>query len=116
VQEKHKVRRRLDAVVDCEAPVTFYMAEEGGEMVSWRRNNRRRVEFFNASVSGTREEGDTPILKGERITWGGVIEPPQNEGFIDQDQLERFSAKHEHNQHMISIQYYILSLSKLITY
>jgi hypothetical protein len=28
-----------------------------------------------------------------------VIEPPQKEGFIDQDQLERFSVQQEHNQH-----------------
>jgi hypothetical protein len=43
-----------------------------------------------------------------------VTEPHQNEGFIDQDQLERFLAKQEHNQHMISIQYHILSLSNII--
>jgi hypothetical protein len=28
-----------------------------------------------------------------------VTEPPQNEGFVDQDQVERFSVKREHNQH-----------------
>jgi hypothetical protein len=28
-----------------------------------------------------------------------VTEPPQNEGFVDQDLLERFSEKGEHNQH-----------------
>jgi hypothetical protein len=45
-----------------------------------------------------------------------VTEPPQNEGFVDQDQLGRFSAKREHNQHKMSIQYHILSLSKIITH
>jgi hypothetical protein len=45
-----------------------------------------------------------------------VIEPPQNEGFVDQDHLERFSTKREHNQHTISIPYHILSLSKIITH
>jgi hypothetical protein len=45
-----------------------------------------------------------------------MTEPPLNERFIDQDWLERFSVKREHNQHTISIQYHILSLSKIITH
>jgi hypothetical protein len=45
-----------------------------------------------------------------------VIEPPQNEGFTDQDQIGWFSVKREHNQHTISIQYHILCLRKIITY
>jgi hypothetical protein len=45
----------MDAAVDYEAHDTFYSAEEGWEMVPWRRNGRRWVELFNASVSGRRE-------------------------------------------------------------
>jgi hypothetical protein len=41
-----------------------------------------------------------------------MTEPPQNEVFVDQDELERFTAKREHSQHTISIQYHILCLSK----
>jgi hypothetical protein len=41
-----------------------------------------------------------------------VIEPPHNEGYVNQDQLQRFSVKWEHNQHTISIQYHILYSSK----
>jgi hypothetical protein len=58
-------------VVDCEAPSTFYWSEDGGETVLWRRNGRWRVEFFNASVSGRREEGAMPISEVERSTLGG---------------------------------------------
>jgi hypothetical protein len=47
----------MNAVVDCEALNTFYRVEEGGKTVSWRRNDRCRVEFFNTSISGRREEG-----------------------------------------------------------
>jgi hypothetical protein len=31
----------MDVAVDYETPDTFYRAEEGGEMVSWRRIGRR---------------------------------------------------------------------------
>jgi hypothetical protein len=58
VQEKLKGMWRVDAAADYEPPNAFYRAEEGGEMVPWRRNGRQRV-FFNASVSGRREEGAT---------------------------------------------------------
>jgi hypothetical protein len=30
----------MDAVVDYDAPIAFYRAEEGGEMVPWRRNDQ----------------------------------------------------------------------------
>jgi hypothetical protein len=53
-----------------EAPDAFYTAEEGGEMVSWRRNGRRRVELFNASVLGRREERVVAVLEGERSMRG----------------------------------------------
>jgi hypothetical protein len=32
-QEKPKERRRIDVAADDEAPITFYRADEGGEMV-----------------------------------------------------------------------------------
>jgi hypothetical protein len=60
----------MDAAADCKSADTFYRAEEGGEMMSWRINGRRRVEFFNAFVLRTREEGATPISKGKRSTQG----------------------------------------------
>jgi hypothetical protein len=41
VQEKPKGRWGIDAVVDYEAPNAFYRVKEGGEMVPWRRNDRR---------------------------------------------------------------------------
>jgi hypothetical protein len=53
-----------------EAPDAFYTAEEGGEMVSWRRNGWRRVELFNASVLGRREERVVVVLEGERSMRG----------------------------------------------
>jgi hypothetical protein len=58
----------MNAVMDYEAPNAFYRAEDGGEIVSWRRNDCQRVEFFNASVSGRREEGASPVSEGERST------------------------------------------------
>jgi hypothetical protein len=45
----------MDVTTDCEASGAFYRVKEGGE-------------FFNAFVSGKREEGTTPILIGERST------------------------------------------------
>jgi hypothetical protein len=54
VQEKPIVRRGMGAPVDCEAPDAFCRAEEGWETISWRRNDRWRVEFFNASISRRR--------------------------------------------------------------
>jgi hypothetical protein len=53
------------------------------------------------------------------ISHGSIIamaEPPWNEGFIDQDQIGRFSVKRSHNQYMISIKYHILTLSKINTH
>jgi hypothetical protein len=70
VQEKPKVRQGMDAAADCEAPDAFYRVEEGGETMSWRRNGRQRVEFFNASVLGRRDEGTSPVSKGEMNRWG----------------------------------------------
>jgi hypothetical protein len=52
----------MDVAVDCKAPDAFYREEEG-----W--------EFFNASISGKREEGTTSISKGERSTRGGFWFP-----------------------------------------
>jgi hypothetical protein len=40
----------------------------------------------------------------------GVTEPPRG-GVRRQDQLERFSAKREHNQHT-KVQYHIINLSR----
>jgi hypothetical protein len=59
VQEKPKGRRRTNAGADYEAPNGFYRAEEGGEMVPWRRNGRRRVEQKGACEAslGSRVEG-----------------------------------------------------------
>jgi hypothetical protein len=71
VQEKPKVRRGMDSAVGCEAPGAFYRAEEGGETVSWKRNGLWRVEFFNASILGRREDGAVPISEGEKSTLGG---------------------------------------------
>jgi hypothetical protein len=56
MQEKPKVRRGINAAVDCEALDTFCRAKEGGETVLWRRNGWWRVKFFNASVYGRREK------------------------------------------------------------
>jgi hypothetical protein len=50
----------MDAATDYEAPNFFYRAEEGGEMVPWRRNGRRWVKLINASILfalGSRAEG-----------------------------------------------------------
>jgi hypothetical protein len=59
----------MDAVMDCEAPGAFYRVE-GGETVLWRRNDRQRVEFFNASISGRREEGAAPCFeRGKEHAW-----------------------------------------------
>jgi hypothetical protein len=55
----------MDVAADCEAPGAFYRAEEGGEMVPWRRNGRRLVEFINAPVLGRREEGAVPVSEGK---------------------------------------------------
>jgi hypothetical protein len=71
MQEKPKVRRGINAAVDCEALDTFCMAEEGGETVLWRRNGWWRVKFFNASVYGRREKWAVPISEGERSMRGG---------------------------------------------
>jgi hypothetical protein len=40
VQEKSKVRWEMDETADCEAPDAFYRVVEGGETMSWRRNNQ----------------------------------------------------------------------------
>jgi hypothetical protein len=60
----------MDAVTDCEAPGAFYRVE-GGETVLWRRNDRQRVEFFNASIQREERKGQRPVSKGERSTHGG---------------------------------------------
>jgi hypothetical protein len=65
----------MDTTANCEAPSDFYKVEEGGEMVSWRRNGRWQVEFFNAFISGRREEGAAPVSEGERSTRGGSWSP-----------------------------------------
>jgi hypothetical protein len=65
----------MDATVDYEALDAFYRAEEGGEMVLYRRNNQQRVEFFNSSVSRRRVEGAAPILNGERGMQGSSCFP-----------------------------------------
>jgi hypothetical protein len=56
----------MDVAANCEASSTFYKVEEEGETMSWRRNGRLRVEFFNVSVSGSRKEGAVPVLEGKR--------------------------------------------------
>jgi hypothetical protein len=58
-----------------EAPDAFYRTEEGRETVLWRRNGRRRVELFNASVSGIGEERATPVSEGESSTQGSSYFP-----------------------------------------
>jgi hypothetical protein len=78
VQEKPKGRWRMDASMDCEAPDTFYRVEEGGETVSWRRNGQCRVELFNASVSGRREEETTCFRSGKDHT--GRLLVPERRG------------------------------------
>jgi hypothetical protein len=60
----------MDVVADCEALDAFYRAEEGGDILPWRRNGRQRVEFFNASFSRRREEGVAPISEQQRRMWG----------------------------------------------
>jgi hypothetical protein len=40
MQENPKGMWGMDVAADYEAPGTFYMAEEGGEMILWRRNSR----------------------------------------------------------------------------
>jgi hypothetical protein len=70
----------MDAATDCEAPNTFYNVEEVGETMTWRRNGRRQVKFFNASVSGRREEGATPVLEGEKSTLRGTTLGSRMEG------------------------------------
>jgi hypothetical protein len=45
----------MDAAANCEALYIFYSAKEGGEIVLWRINVWRQVEFFNAFVSGKRD-------------------------------------------------------------
>jgi hypothetical protein len=67
-QEKSEARQGMDAATDYEAVGAFYRAEEGGETMSWKRNSQRRVEFFNTSVSGRREEGATSVPEWERST------------------------------------------------
>jgi hypothetical protein len=52
----------MDVAVDCEAPGNFYRVEEG-------------EKFFNASVSGKREEGVAPISEGEKSTSGNTWFP-----------------------------------------
>jgi hypothetical protein len=64
VKEKLKGRRGMDATTNCETPGDFYRVEERRETLMWRKNDQRRVEFFNASVSRRIEEG-------ERSTRGG---------------------------------------------
>jgi hypothetical protein len=54
-----KISTWNDVAVDCEAPDAFYRADEGGETVSWRRNSRWRVEFFNASILEEKRERDS---------------------------------------------------------
>jgi hypothetical protein len=56
----------MGETTDCEAPDAFYRVVEGGETMSWRRNNQWRVEFFNASISKRREEEVAPVSEGER--------------------------------------------------
>jgi hypothetical protein len=69
VQEKLKGRQGMNVMVDYEVLDAFYRAEEGGEMVPWRRNDRGRVEFFNASILGRREEGSAFVSEGKRSMW-----------------------------------------------
>jgi hypothetical protein len=38
------------------------------ETMPWSRNGRRQVKFFNASVSGRRQEWATPVSEGKRST------------------------------------------------
>jgi hypothetical protein len=40
-------------------------------VVFWRRNDWRRVEFFNAPILGRGEEEAVPVSKGERSIHGG---------------------------------------------
>jgi hypothetical protein len=53
MQEKSKVRWKMDAAADCETPDAFYRVEEGGE-------------FFDASILGKREERvDAYFVRGK---------------------------------------------------
>jgi hypothetical protein len=65
----------MDAMADYEAPGDFYRAEEGGEMIPWRRNGPRRMQFFNGPILGRRGEEATPISEGERSMRGGSCFP-----------------------------------------
>jgi hypothetical protein len=51
------------------------------------------------------------MVGGGRIRGGGACDRTTSEGVRRQDQLERFSAKREHNQHII-VHYYIIHSSK----
>jgi hypothetical protein len=72
VQEKPKGRWGMDVATDCEAPDTFYRAEEGGETV---------VEEKRSAVSGVlqcfcfgekRGRGNTRFERGkEHAVWDG---------------------------------------------
>jgi hypothetical protein len=64
-QEKTKGRKRVDAVADCEAPDAFYRAEEGGEMVSWRKNGRGEWSYSMISFRGNERKEQHPFRKGK---------------------------------------------------
>jgi hypothetical protein len=65
----------MNVTIDCDAPDTFYRAEEGGETMPWRRNNRRRVEFINGTISRRREEGITPHFERGKEHVGRLLFP-----------------------------------------
>jgi hypothetical protein len=103
--------------------MSLFSTKAGASLISY---TERRVLEWHVFVSyppynvcsqlGQNSDGacSCPVLTISFPFWTRLVlvtEPPQNEGLIDQDQLERFSAKREYNQHTKAYNT-ILSLSR----
>jgi hypothetical protein len=80
---------------------SFCMAKSCSRMNRGHSGGGKGALPHGACPCGTCPHGASPrpVDDSGISSMDSVKEPPQNAGFVNQDQLDQFSAKREHKQH-----------------